>query len=98
MQSEQLQTLLNGNPRGNPHLSPRCGARTRRATACCAPAMRNGRYRMHGGRSTGPRTPEGRARAGRANWKHGGYSKAEVELRKGMLRLLRQLAWSPVAE
>ncbi|TGN50059.1 hypothetical protein E4L95_17810 [Paracoccus liaowanqingii] len=35
----------------------RCGARTRQGMACQAPAMPNGRCRMHGGTSTGPRTP-----------------------------------------
>src|SRR5262249_52774776 len=35
------------------HLSPRCGARTRRLTQCQSPAMPNGRCRMHGGKSTG---------------------------------------------
>ena len=34
------------------------------------PAMRNGRCRMHGGTSTGPRTLEGLARSRRAHWKH----------------------------
>lgn len=29
---------------------------------CRASAMRNGRCKLHGGMSTGPRTPEGRAR------------------------------------
>jgi len=49
--------------------------------------MKNGRCRMHGGASTGPRTPEGLARSRRANWKHGLYSqKAKVEW-----RLLREL-------
>jgi hypothetical protein len=36
--------------------------------------MKNGRCRMHGGASTGPRTPEGLARCRRANWKHGARS------------------------
>jgi hypothetical protein len=31
---------------------------------------------MHGGLSTGPRTPEGLERSRRARWKHGMYSKA----------------------
>jgi hypothetical protein len=31
---------------------------------------------MHGGRSTGPRTPEGLARSQRARWKRGRYSAA----------------------
>lgn len=50
---------------------PRCGARTRQGRPCQAPAVwnnrwdmpRNGRCRMHGGASTGPKTPEGKARA-----------------------------------
>jgi hypothetical protein len=49
---------------------PRCGARTRADGECRAPAVwlagavapRNGRCRMHGGLSTGPRTSEGRAK------------------------------------
>ena len=50
---------------------PRCGARCRDGHACRAaalwlpgdPAPRNGRCRLHGGLSTGPRTAEGRARS-----------------------------------
>ena len=55
---------------------PRCGAKSKQGNGapCMAPvvwdiernAPRNGRCRMHGGASTGPKTPEGRARA-RAN-------------------------------
>jgi len=63
-----------GNPRGNPDLklAPRCGARARTTGCpCCAPAMANGRCRMHGGRSTGPRTPEGMARMTAAQTTHG---------------------------
>ncbi len=49
---------------------PKCGAKTRKGTPCRAPAVwdrerdrpMNGRCRMHGGLSTGPKTPEGRAR------------------------------------
>jgi hypothetical protein len=36
--------------------------------------MSNGRCRMHGGRSTGPRTPEGLARLTAARTKHGAYN------------------------
>jgi hypothetical protein len=39
-----------------------CGARNRRGTACQAKALENGRCKFHGGMSTGPKTPEGRAR------------------------------------
>ena len=54
--------LKNGNPSGDYLKSPRCGARTRAGCCCRQPAMANGRCRMHGGLSTGPRTPEGLAR------------------------------------
>ena len=37
--------------------------------------MPNGRCKVHGGKSTGPRTPEGLERSRRANWKHGYYSR-----------------------
>ncbi|MCP2083953.1 UNVERIFIED_ORG: hypothetical protein J2W74_005218 [Methylorubrum zatmanii] len=36
--------------------------------------MANGRCRMHGGASTGPRTAEGLARSKRSTWKHGRQS------------------------
>ncbi len=65
--------LRNGNARGKPKLAPRCGARTRAGCGCRAPAMANGRCRMHGSASTGPRTEEGRARLRAAHTTHGGY-------------------------
>ncbi len=81
-------------PRGNPdlHLAPRCGARTRANCPCRSPAIRGKlRCRMHGGRSTGPRTPEGLARLRTARTIHGAYSAATrahnrhdlTELRRG---------------
>jgi hypothetical protein len=77
--------LRNGNPRGNPHLAPRCGAKARTTgCACRAPAMANGRcpagrargQALHGGRSTGPRTAAGRASVARAHTTHGAYAEA----------------------
>jgi hypothetical protein len=62
-------------------LAPRCGARTRRQTFCQCPAMTNGRCRLHGGLSTGPRTIEGLERSRRARWIHGAYSRKARELR-----------------
>jgi hypothetical protein len=56
---------LTGKRRGNPDLglALRCGARTRAGCPCRAPAIHGKlRCRMHGGRSTGPRTAEGMAR------------------------------------
>ena len=40
----------------------RCGAKTRKGTACQRPAnKKNGRCRLHGGASAGPKTDAGRA-------------------------------------
>jgi hypothetical protein len=68
--------LRNGNPRGDPGLAPRCGAKMRapRSGPCRQPAMANGRCRLHGGLSTGPRTAEGLERLRAARTKHGFYS------------------------
>lgn len=70
--------------------SPRCGAKTRKGTPCRAPAMANGRCRMHGGKSTGPRTPEGLERSRKANWKHGYYSAEAITERQDANRLFRE--------
>ena len=69
------------------HACPRCGARTRASLPCKGPAMPNGRCRMHGGASTGPRTPEGLQRIVKARIVHGAYSAEMRELR----RLMRML-------
>jgi len=83
--------LKNNNPQGNPHNAPRCGAKTRMGTPCRGPAMKNGRCRMHGGKSTGPRTPEGLARSRRANWKDGYYSKEAIEERRFIIQFMKNL-------
>jgi len=45
-------------------LSKVCGAKNRRGQPCqCKRLFRGGRCRFHGGLSTGPKTPEGKARA-----------------------------------
>jgi len=67
-------------PRGNPTLAlaARCGARTRAGCPCQAPAIHGKlRCRMHGGRSTGPRTPKGFADLRAARTIHG-YDGAEA--------------------
>src|SRR5262249_41860176 len=57
--------------------APKCGAKNRRGTPCQAPAMRGRRRcRLHGGKSTGPKTQAGIRSIQRANTKHGFYSKA----------------------
>jgi hypothetical protein len=69
--------LKNGNPGGDFLAAARCGARTRAGCSCRQPAMANGRCRFHGGKSTGPRTEAGRARA-RSNRLVHGLRSAEV--------------------
>src|SRR5829696_271679 len=74
--------------------APRCGARRRDSASCLGPAMPNGRCRMHGGPSTGPRTPEGLERSRKSGWKHGFYSAEAKQVRRDarqQYRLLRQL-------
>jgi len=76
------------------HQSPHCGALTRKRSRCQSPAMPNGRCRMHGGMSTGPRTPEGKERSRKASWKHGRRSRAHTDARREAnqaVRLLRQV-------
>jgi hypothetical protein len=71
--------------------APRCGAITRKGTPCQSPAMKNGRCRLHGGKSTGPKTPEGIERIRQAHLKHGEYTKKAIKERKAFNYLLRQL-------
>src|SRR5262249_10836138 len=52
-----------------PRIKEVCGARTRQGRACERPALKNGRCRNHGGLSTGPTTPEGKARIAEAQRK-----------------------------
>ena len=75
--------------------SPRCGARRRDGETCRGAAMANGRCRMHGGPSTGPRTPQGLERSRRSNWKHGHYSAEAKQVRREarqQYRLLQLMA------
>lgn len=72
------------------HKAPRCGARTRRGSPCQQAGMANGRCRMHGGKSTGPRTAEGIERLRRLRWKHGLRSRDAIERRRSLSRLLRE--------
>ena len=78
MPSPKLGRLKNGNtpaPISRALEAPRCGARCKRTGAPCrAPAMQNGRCRLHGGLSTGPRTQEGIRRIKEANTVHGFYA------------------------
>ena len=90
--------LLNGNPSGDPSTAPRCGAQTRSGRACASPAIRGKpRCRMHGGRSTGPRTPEGLARSRRARWVHGRFSEDTRRARVAAVERSQAKMWEEYA-
>lgn len=63
------------------HNAPRCGARTRTGRPCKAPAMRNGKCRMHGGKSLSGRS--------HGRYRHGQFTKAAIEQRRRLRELLR---------
>jgi len=68
-----------------------CGAKTRSNghKPCRQPAMANGRCRLHGGKSTGPKTEEGKRKSALANLKHGLYTKDAVAEQKEYRAMLR---------
>jgi hypothetical protein len=80
--------LRNANPPGDFSKAARCRAKTRRGTPCQCPAMPNGRCRLHGGLSTGPKTAEGIERIRRAVTKHGRYSRAARDEKRYFRTLL----------
>ena len=56
-----------------------CNAKTRTGSLCRRTgSAKNGRCHLHGGKSTGPKTAEGRARIAAAQFKHGNRSKASI--------------------
>ena len=84
--------LLKGIPWrfGANYPGPICEARTRKGSSCQKPPLKGkSRCRLHGGLSTGPKTPEGKARIAAAHWKHGRRSKAFTEARKQIWADLR---------
>lgn len=68
----------------------KCGAKTRKGIPCMAPAMKNGRCRLHGGKSTGPKTSEGIERIKQAHFKHGQFAKDTIAARKEFNAILRK--------
>ena len=88
--------LKNDNPPGDLQSCPRCGAKTRSGLRCQSPAMANGRCRMHGGLSTGPRTAEGLQKCRTTRLKHGRYSQDEfTKMKKSLRALLRMVKELP---
>ena len=58
---------------------------------CKQPAMSNGRCRLHGGKSTGPKTKEGLEKCRLARLKHGNYSKEAILSQKESRKLIREM-------
>jgi hypothetical protein len=79
-----------------------CGAKARTRggePSQASPVRGKNRCRMHGGASTGPRTPEGLEASRRARWVHGRRSREAIEARRranwetleqGVARILRE--------
>ncbi len=87
--------LRHGVAGGDPRNAPRCGARTRAGGSCAGPAVRGrARCRLHGARSTGPKTLAGKMRA--SHRKHGGHT-AEMRALFAEARRLRAEAAALVA-
>src|SRR5438309_747869 len=83
--------------RGDPSIAPRCLAKTRSGGLCQRAAEANPktglrkRCRLHGGLSTGPRTPEGLASIVAAKLRHGKYSRATKAAKRALGEKLRLL-------
>ena len=84
----------------------RCEARTRRGTLCKRPgAKKNGRCKLHGGRSTGPKTEDGLARLTASKTTHGRTTKPErakakrrAEVGRAVLLELKEIETWAVAQ
>ncbi len=67
------------------HLSPRCGAKCKRTKQPCkAPAMANGRCRMHGGKSPGP------PKNNKNSFKNGRFTAKAIAERKRICCLIKE--------
>ncbi len=82
--NRSISKVMKNNPKpwlyGSDWQGKRCEARTRRGTLCQRPGNKiNGRCKLHGGRSTGPKTEDGLARIIASKTTHGRFIKAERE-------------------
>ena len=70
----------------------KCNAKTRSGDPCKRIGNPiNGRCHLHGGKSTGPKTAEGRARIAAAHYKHGNRSKAFVAAQRARAARVRAI-------
>ena len=86
---KQYMTLASGRIRCG-----RCQAKSKRTKLQCgAPAVKGKRVcRFHGGKSTGPKTDEGRNRCGIAKTVHGGKTRAIRAKRAQKMSELKKIA------
>ena len=82
-----------------PHVLPQfkhkvvcCSAKSKRTGKLCRqPAMKNGKCRLHGGKSTGAKTTEGQFRRNTARLTHGYYTKQAKAERQQMRRVMQEM-------
>ena len=92
MQRPQPAQVTSRNCKNSASTSePICGAKTRAATPCRNMPMRNGRCRMHGGASTGPKTAAGIARQRAAVTIHGMCGQEARQEMRHFRQLLREM-------
>lgn len=53
--------------------------------------MKNGRCRLHGGKSTGPKTLQGKKKAAHANLRHGLYSNKHLSEKEKIKQITKAL-------
>ena len=76
----------------------RCLAKNRRGTECQKPALKGrSRCQLHGGKSTGPRTDEGRARISALHYKHGRCTKEAIAADRARAQANREI-WAALRE
>jgi hypothetical protein len=74
----------------NNPMYPLCGARSKRTGKPCQKyPCKNGRCNLHGGKSTGPKTSEGRNRQILAVTRHGRYTKESIAERLMIKQLIK---------
>jgi len=76
----------------------RCLAKTRQGSGCQKPALKGkSRCQIHGGRSTGPKTKEGRARISALHYKHGRRTKDAIAADSARAQANREI-WAALRE
>jgi len=69
-----------------------CGAKTKKAGAPCQRLpKKNGKCRLHGGLSTGPKTADGIRKIQKSNTKHGRYTKEAFQERRDFRSLMEKI-------